>query len=124
MPAEKSLEEVLEDHRRKRGATSISISLAPGANPEEIEKFLESVRREEVKFYTYSQLERSQAYAARLKNLLREVRRLACVDPSASEEELRDRMTDISLKADLIVDVHFEKDIAFMEAAREKAAAE
>lgn len=121
MLAEKTFDDVIENHRVATGADSVRVSLAPGATPDGLEKELKRLREKTGYYYGFSDLERERAKVARLRARLRQVTSLCARPLDASKADLEDRLNKIFSETDFVSHVDLEVDVAWMEKQREKA---
>jgi hypothetical protein len=121
MPDKKTLEDVIEAHRAKSGAESLRLTLGPGATPESVDKALIEFDRAMCIYNSFTELERMEAKAHRLRDLLRQV----CAKTKRpitgwSQDEYEQRLRDIFALTDLVADIDLDLDIAWMQEQRRK----
>ncbi len=121
MLAEKTFDDVIENHRVAVGADNVRVSLAPGATPDELEKELVRLREKTGYYTSFSELERERAKVARLRAKLRRVARHCARPLDASKADLEACLSKVFNEADLIFHVDLDGDLVWMEEQREKA---
>ena len=121
MLAEKTFDDVIENHRVATGADNVRVSLAPGATPDGLENELKRLRAKNRYYDSFSELERERAKVARLHDKLRKVAQHCARPLDASKADLESCLSKVFTEADLIFQVDLEGDVAWMERQREKA---
>ena len=115
---QKTVAEVIEDHRQKVGAESVHVTLVDPANtdPAGLASALEMIREASRKMGLFREEERLAAKIGRLEDLIGKVNALSQNQSLAPEE----RLTSIFFETDMIIDHDLDADLVFMTEAREK----
>ncbi|HDZ51560.1 hypothetical protein LCGC14_0111360 [marine sediment metagenome] len=122
MSNERTIADVIEEHRLLVGADEVRLPLGPEATAENLEAELARLREASHVYNSFTGLEQAEAKIARFREKFRRIRKLTQRETITSIEDLDGKLRNIFLEADWLIDVDQEADTAWIVKQREKKA--
>jgi hypothetical protein len=120
MPVERTIDDVIEEHRVLVGAEEVRVTLCPGATAENLATELAFAREASRVYNSFTDLEKAEATIARFRAKFGRIRNLTSRGQKSSTDTYEKKLHEIFLEADWLVHVDQANDTAWMVAQRVK----
>ena len=121
---DRTVSDVIEDHRVMVGAARLHVSLGPNATPDALENALERIRLDTAIFEGFSPEELEKAKTERFKRDIMGLAKIAAKARSGSAQDMRAALDKIALADDMFVDTDMVSDMVWIVLSRKKRGAD